>query len=63
MDNLSKWTIILLSIQVTVMGLTISHLCYKLGYEQGRASVYQECADAPDAGVTYLPKPKEGKYK
>jgi len=57
---MSRDTIIILalSLQITIMGMVISHLCYKLGYEQGRASVYQECADAPDAGVTYLPKPK-----
>jgi hypothetical protein len=53
-DNMAKWTIIILSIQVTIMGLTISHLCYKLGYEQGKASVYQSFAEDGTEGTHYV---------
>lgn len=55
MDQFTKWTLIALSLQVAAMGVLVSHLSYKLGYEQGRASVYNSFADSPDVGTCYQP--------
>lgn len=53
MDKFTKWTIVILSLQLTACSIVISHLFYKLGYEQGRASVYQSFSDGPDVGTCY----------
>ena len=55
MDNHSKIVIAILSIQLTISGIVISHLCYKLGYEQGRASVYNSFAETGSEGTCYVP--------
>lgn len=36
MDNFTRGTIIALSIQASLMGFTISKLCYDLGFERGK---------------------------
>jgi hypothetical protein len=53
MDKFTRFTLIFLSAQLFVMGLLVSHLAYKLGYEQGRASVYLK-EDGPE-GTCLVP--------
>lgn len=53
MDRYSRWVIIILSLQLTISGMVISHLCYKLGYEQGRASLINDRAGEGDVGTCY----------
>ena len=44
MDKFTKITLLFLSFQLFLMSLLVSHLAYKLGYEQGRSSIYGEWA-------------------
>jgi hypothetical protein len=58
MDKHTKLVIAILSIQLTISGIVISHLCFKLGYEQGRASVVsygQTDKDGNVIGTCYVP--------
>jgi hypothetical protein len=52
-----KWVMVALSIQTFAMGCTISKLCYDLGFERGRASVYQEFAQDSSDGYCLADKP------
>ena len=54
MDKFTRWTIIILSLQLTGCSILISHLFYKLGYEQGRASVYNDMAQSASDGTCYV---------
>ncbi len=38
MSKFTQWTIVILSIQTAIMGIAISRLCYRLGYEQGKVA-------------------------
>jgi hypothetical protein len=55
MDRFTRFTLIFLSAQLFVMGLLISHLAYKLGYEQGRISVYDSFKDDGALGTCLVP--------
>ena len=55
MTNFTKLSILFLSAQLFIMGLIVSHLAYKLGYEQGRASVYRDYAETGSEGTCYVP--------
>jgi len=69
MDKFTKFTLIFLSAQLFVMGLLVSHLAYKLGYEQGRASLYAFGQETGPEGTCYDPAgcnetgPKKVKHK
>lgn len=56
MNTFTKITIVFLSAQLFIMGLLVSQLAYKLGFEKGRVSVYQSFADSPDVGTPYVAK-------
>jgi len=61
MDKFTKLTLIFLSLQLFICSLIIAHLTYKLGYEQGRASVYTSFAEDGTEGTMYVPtKHKKG---
>lgn len=55
MDKFTKFTLIFLSAQLFVMGLLVSHLAYKLGYEQGRASITAYGQTDEGIGTCYVP--------
>jgi hypothetical protein len=56
MEKWARYTIAILSLQLFVSGLIIAHLSYKLGYEQGRASVYRSyMEDGNNDGTCYVP--------
>lgn len=55
MDKFTKFTLIFLSAQLFVMGLLVSHLAYKLGYEQGRSSLYAFGQETGPEGTCYVP--------
>lgn len=61
MDKFTRAMVISLVIQVAVLSALVSHLSYKLGYEQGRASIYREFAEDGTEG-TQLIKEKGGYY-
>ena len=64
MDKFTKFTLGFLSLQLFVMGLLVSHLCYKLGYEQGRSSVYRDWASDGTEGTNLVPPDYDGgKFK
>ena len=55
MDNWTKGTLIFLSLQLFVMGLLVSHLAYKLGYERGQLAglgLDYNLGTPPEAGYT-----------
>jgi hypothetical protein len=54
MDKFTKFTLIFLSLQLFLCSLIIAHLSYKLGYEQGRASIYREWAQDGSEGKCYV---------
>ena len=58
MDNWTKTTLIILSIQILGMSLLINRLLYKNGYLEGRASVYAEFGQHDDDGTPYTKKDK-----
>lgn len=53
MDTFARASIIWLSLQLAIAGAIITDLSYKLGYEQGRASIYREWASDPSDGTCY----------
>jgi hypothetical protein len=55
MDKTAKWTIIILSLQLTISGIVISHLCYRLGFENGKASVYDSFKPDVTDGTCLVP--------
>lgn len=55
MDKYTKWVLAILSIQLTIAGVEISRLCYKLGYEQGRSSVVFDDGNIKEDGTCYVP--------
>jgi len=55
MDKHAKIVIAILSIQLTISGIVISHLCYKLGVEQGKLALMGEWDNGKGVGTCYVP--------
>jgi hypothetical protein len=48
-----RFTFVFLGLQLFVMGVMLSHLSYKLGYEKGRMAVYDSFAEDGTEGTKY----------
>lgn len=55
MDKFTKYTLVILSIELAGMGALVSHLSYKLGFEQGKLALMAEWDNGKGVGTCYIP--------